>query len=291
MYKQPQKQFFQLQSDELTDLLKQMKFQINDFGLWESQESKKMSFITSDIEIVYYIKGGSSTSIGDKKYQCPPGSILILEPFQLNVSDNRDYEECSYYYFHFDIEPVYLKQQFFKLLTKHGNVIYPDEIRNFEDMLSRLQNEVENKEIGYVSMITSALMRVVIEIMRAQLKRGEDIPIEKVRSSQIRLINDSVNYIQDHFFETVRLRDLTRELGVSNGALYKAFMNILGVPPGTYIHQQKIQYVQKKLLAGETLTNIAQEAGFCSPYHLSKAFKQMTGLTPKQYRQSMKMMT
>ncbi|MEG0365286.1 MAG: AraC family transcriptional regulator [Coprobacillus sp.] len=53
------------------------------------------------------------------------------------------------------------------------------------------------------------------------------------------------------------------------------------------MHQQKIQYVQKKLLLGETITTIAQELNYSSAYHLSKAFKQIVGISPREYKNKM----
>lgn len=90
MFIQTQKQYTQFESDDLTELLGQMTFKINNFGLWQSQHDTKVQYISNDIEIVYYREGGSITRIGNKEYECPPGSFLILEPYQLNVSINQN---------------------------------------------------------------------------------------------------------------------------------------------------------------------------------------------------------
>ncbi|MEG0685616.1 MAG: AraC family transcriptional regulator, partial [Coprobacillus sp.] len=147
--------------------------------------------------------------------------------------------------------------------------------------------EAIEKDIGYSSIITSALIRVVVEIMRAQLKQSSDTHIEIVHSPHIELVNEAISYIQTNIYESIRLKDMAQALGVSIGVLYKAFVDVLGTPPATYIHQQKIQYVQKKLLLGETITTIAQELNYSSAYHLSKAFKQIVGISPREYKNKM----
>ena len=53
MYIQTQNQYAQFESDELTDLLGQINFTINKFGLWQSDHDTKANYITDDIEIVY----------------------------------------------------------------------------------------------------------------------------------------------------------------------------------------------------------------------------------------------
>lgn len=288
MYIKTEKQYTIFEGDELTDMLGKMTFQIHNFGIWESMKDTQASYISNDIEIVYYKKGGSTTIIGDKKYKCTPGSLLILEPYQLNTSINKGYSQYAYYYFHFEIEPFYLKQQFMNLLTKHGHLIYDKEMLDYTEMLDRLLIEVQNKEVGYSSVITAALIRLLVHILRVQLKRGEDSHIEIINSPYIQLVNNAMIYIQKHLYEPIRLNTIAQSLGVSNSVLYKAFVSVLSVPPATYIHQQKIQQAQKRLLLGETVTEISQELGYSSAYHLSKAFKNIVGISPREYKKKMK---
>lgn len=288
MYIQTQTQYTVFESDELTELLGKIDFQIHNFGVWRSEHDTRASYISNDIEIVFYKEGGSTTIIGNKKYDCSPGSCLILEPFQLNTSINENYPHYEYYYFHFDVEPLYLKQQFMSLLIRHGHLIHKEEMRNFNEMLNRLLVEVEEKEIGYSSIVTSALMRICVEIMRAQLKRGKDNCIGIVHSQHTELVNDAIKYIQNHLYEPIRLEALSQDLGVSKSILYKSFIHVLSMSPSQYIHHQKIQYAQKRLLLGESVTHIAQDLGYSSAYHLSKAFKQEVGMSPREYKNHMK---
>ena len=288
MFIQTQKQYTQFESDDLTELLGQMTFKINNFGLWQSQHDTKVQYISNDIEIVYYREGGSITRIGNKEYECPPGSFLILEPYQLNVSINQKYCQYSYYYFHFEIEPLHLRKQFLSMLTKHGHLIYAHEMKDFREMLDRLLIEANEKEVGYSSIITSALIRVVVEIMRAQLKRSHDNHIRIVHSPYTDLVNEAIHYIQEHLYESIRLNTMAQDLGVSKGVLYKAFIEVLSIPPAQYIHQEKIQYVQSRLLLGESLTALAQELGYSSAYHLSKDFKKQVGVSPREYKKHVK---
>ena len=287
-YIQTQNQYTQFQSDELTDLLGKINFKINKFGSWQSDHDTQANYISDDIEIVYYKEGGSITTIGNKTYTCPPHSFLIIEPYQLNTSTNTGNSNYSYYFFHFDIEPLSLRQQFISLLTKHGHLIYQDEIKNFEEMLERLLIEAKEKEIGYSSIITSALIRVVVEIIRAQLKRNDDHAIEIIESPHLELVNEAINYIHDHLHTAIKLATMAKDLGVSTSMLYKAFTNILMMPPLTYIHQQKILAAKKMLATGNTVTLIASELGYSSAYHLSKTFKQITGVSPREYKNSLK---
>ena len=66
MYIQTQNQYSKFTTDELSELLGQTTFQINNFGLWTSDHDNQASYISNDIEIVYYQKGGSRTLVGNQ---------------------------------------------------------------------------------------------------------------------------------------------------------------------------------------------------------------------------------
>ena len=170
-----------------------------------------------------------------------------------------------------------MRQQFITLLTKHGHLIYKEEIKDFKEMLERLLIEASEKEIGYSSIITSALIRVVVEIIRAQLKRNNDHISQITDLPHIELVNDAIKYIHDHLHEPIKLTAMALQLGVSTSMLYKSFIAILAIPPLTYIHQQKVLYAQRMLAHGKSVTMIANDLGYSSAYHLSKTFKQITG--------------
>lgn len=288
LYIQTQNQYTQFKSDELTDLLGKINFKINKFGLWHSNHDTNANYISDDIEIVYYQEGGSITTIGNKKYTCPPRSFLIIEPDKLNTSKNTGNNHYSYYFFHFDIEPLALRQQFISLLTKHGHLIYQEEIKDFNEMLSRLLVEASEQEIGYSSIITSALIRVIVEIIRAQLKRTNDKVPEITNSPHLELVNDAIKYIHQHLSVPIKLTNMALDLGVSTSILYKSFIAILETSPLSYIHQQKILHAKKMLAAGNSVTMIASELGYSSAYHLSKTFKQVTGIAPREYKKQFK---
>ena len=83
-----------------------------------------------------------------KSMDCPEKSFLVLEPYQLNTSLSQIEDDFTYYYFHFEIEPVALQRQFLSLLTRHGNLIYASEVMDFADTFDHLLKEVEVNKVA-----------------------------------------------------------------------------------------------------------------------------------------------
>lgn len=52
-----------------------------------------------------------------------------------------------------------------------------------------------------------------------------------------------------------------------------------------YTIEQKIEYVKELLIYGElTLSEISYKLNYSSPQHLSRQFKQVTGMTPTAFK-------
>ena len=94
-------------------------------------------------------------------------------------------------------------------------------------------------------------------------------------------------YILEHFSESCSLRQIACEVNLSPNYLHTAFKDAFGETPYEYVTKMRIEKAKRLIAAGrESMLTIALETGFCSQSHFNKVFKSRTGLTPKEYRNS-----
>lgn len=94
-----------------------------------------------------------------------------------------------------------------------------------------------------------------------------------------------LEYINEHLNQDIKLTDLAQLLGMSQFHFSRLFKQSIGTAPYQYLLQQRIE--RAKLLLKQTnksIVDIAFLCGFNSHSHLSKQFRQFTGITPKAYR-------
>ncbi|MBW4620572.1 MAG: AraC family transcriptional regulator [Cyanosarcina radialis HA8281-LM2] len=94
-----------------------------------------------------------------------------------------------------------------------------------------------------------------------------------------------LDYIHAHLDRDIKLDDLARLLNISQFHFIYLFKQAIGTSPYQYLLQQRVE--RAKLLLKQTersIVEIALECGFSSHSHLSKQFRQLTGMTPKAYR-------
>ncbi|MBE0655445.1 MAG: helix-turn-helix transcriptional regulator [Bacteroidales bacterium] len=115
------------------------------------------------------------------------------------------------------------------------------------------------------------------------IQNRDDVLVEEIKKAVIELIHDlnNVNSI-------VRKSDyLVEKLGMSYQQLSKTFSNHEPVTLEKYIILQKIEKIKELIDNNEyTLSEISYMMDYSSIQYLSAQFRQITGLTPSEYKKS-----
>jgi AraC family transcriptional regulator len=94
-----------------------------------------------------------------------------------------------------------------------------------------------------------------------------------------------IDYMQANLNQDLSILDLATLTGMSQSHFSRSFKRSVGISPYRYLVQQRVerakQLLEKKSIA---ISTIALDCGFANQTHLTKVFRQMTGMTPKAYQ-------
>ena len=83
----------------------------------------------------------------------------------------------------------------------------------------------------------------------------------------------------------VPIEQIVEKYDISMVVFYKAFMQIYGDTPYSYLKKYKMKIAADKLSQGKTkIGDIALDLGYSNPSKFSKAFESVYGVQPKEYR-------
>lgn len=99
------------------------------------------------------------------------------------------------------------------------------------------------------------------------------------------LVYSFVNYLETNISYKVSLNDLLQELNVSQGTLYTVVKKKYNVTPMQYVFNLKVNLAADLLkTTNHKVSKISRMVGFDDQYHFSKKFKNITGISPTEYR-------
>ena len=110
------------------------------------------------------------------------------------------------------------------------------------------------------------------------------------KSSDLLAVNHSglarcLRYIWDNYHKPIGVDDLARVAAMSRSGLHKVFLEKIGRPPGGELQRVRIESGKRLLASSEMkLEEIAEKCGYQSGNSFWVAFREATGMSPRQYQ-------
>jgi AraC family transcriptional regulator len=140
----------------------------------------------------------------------------------------------------------------------------------------RMYGEFRQRDEVSRLMLESVALGVLAEASRSVARAARPAPAWLARARAL---------VERHFAEPLPLRTVAGHVGVHPVHLARTFRRVYQTTVAAYVRQVRVEFARRELvLSAASLSEIAAAAGFCDQSHLSRCFKQHTGLTPAEYR-------
>ena len=130
--------------------------------------------------------------------------------------------------------------------------------------------------------------------MRKQMGQTILVPPKGIvtrRSTDVIAVSDptirkALEFIGKNLSSPIGSPQIAEALGLRRAELDALFRAQLSRSVGEEIRRQRLARVKLLLeMTDRTISSIAAETGYCTPAHLTNAFKNAFGLTPRKWRQ------
>ena len=121
----------------------------------------------------------------------------------------------------------------------------------------------------------------------ACLARSLSIPLSAVAKNDREnfYVRRAVEFVHYNYANHITVSDMAKYVSLNRSYLFTLFQRVLHISPQEFLTTFRLTRAKEQLtLSDSTVAAIAQSVGYRDPLVFSKAFKQMTGMTPVQYR-------
>lgn len=98
-------------------------------------------------------------------------------------------------------------------------------------------------------------------------------------------VKTMLQFIQAHYAEPLTIREIAASAAISVSECLRCFHEVIGATPIQYLRQYRVQRAAELLCGtGLRVTDISLQCGFSEVSYFARAFRQVYGLGPSEYR-------
>jgi len=152
-------------------------------------------------------------------------------------------------------------------------------------LLPMLGQEIVRDEVGQEAVLDRLLDLLLVAVLRAWFARHQAEAPGWYRAQGDPVVGKALRVLQDDPARPWTVASLARETGVSRAALARRFTELVGEPPMGFLTTWRLALAADLLREpGATISAVARQVGYSSPFALSTAFKRVRGVSPKEHR-------
>lgn len=114
---------------------------------------------------------------------------------------------------------------------------------------------------------------------------GQVIEYKKFTEEPSSVIEIILHYVDQHYCEEITRSDLANLVYISNDYCSRIFKKETGRTLAQYVLEKRVEKAKRLLESDLSVKNVALQTGYSNFSYFSKVFKEITGVTPMEYRE------
>ncbi|MDC3416010.1 AraC family transcriptional regulator [Aquibacillus salsiterrae] len=246
-----------------------------------SRPARKHKFYT----LWLITKGKVEIVIDGQKHIGEPGMIFVFVPGMVTERRVLNTEPFEHYFIRFSFMEAFQEQGYWQT-NKSEETVFPLQggykIQNVPNVLQKFEQLIQFwKQKGPMM-----LMRKNILFQELWLTIAQDFRAQKVAGDTTVLIDSTIDYMVNHYNESMELNELALLAGLSKSHYVRLFKKYTGYSPIEYLTQLRIGKAKELMMVSDyRMKQIAHAVGYNDEFYFSRIFKKHVGVSPSEYHE------
>ncbi|MBD5163040.1 MAG: AraC family transcriptional regulator [Oscillibacter sp.] len=224
----------------------------------------------------YVVSGRGVYECRDKRYELGGGDIFLIYPDTTihYAADREDPWEYVWVGFSGLDAKGYVEQTDF---TPEDPVLRGDSGGELRERMEAVYDSYGTSAWEGLEM-TARLYSLLSCLVRTSQRQKQE------RSGALDCAQLAAEYIINHYEEPITVEGLAAYASVSHSSLYRRFIKRFQISPKRFLLEYRIQRACALLVeSGCSIQEVSNSVGFEDPFYFSRAFKEVKGVSPRQY--------
>ncbi len=222
----------------------------------------------------------------EKAYLASEGDLILFTP-KIAYTATTLSTSCKFIFTHFDLSlgDHHRILDNFQLSGIINSTLVEEEIRLFLDTYDQYKRYAPMSGIRLKGCLTILIAKILEQYGHKQY-RGEFThnPTNQKPTMDFVKLEPVFDFIHENLHQTIRVEEIAAVAGMSEKYFISYFKQSLGLTPGRYIYQLKMNRARELLyLKRYSIQQIASMLGYPDPYSFSKAFKKYYKVPPSKF--------
>jgi AraC family transcriptional regulator, transcriptional activator of pobA len=241
-------------------------------------------------EILFITRGHGNHIIDFHDYKIKPNTIFFLSPGQIHELELS--EDIKGYIFLFTSEFYLLNKQdknhllelpFFYSISSENPPLYLEKSGDYDLLLDLFRQACDenNKNLDDSPELISSILDIILIICKRLYPRQTE---EKKKKGHL-LVKKFKQLIEEKYKENIPVKEYAALLSVTASHLSETVKSITGKTSTDLINNKMILEIKRMLMHSDLgISEIAFQLNFSDQSYFSKYFKNITGMTPNEFR-------
>ena len=260
------------------------------------QKSKSIPHYLDSYELVYYEHANIRLFYHNHWYSIHDNSVMWIPEYQIHSFEYLEMEK--YHRTVIQIKPSFVHEGLAALklddLLTENNIsqlrihhLKPEQCRHARALIDLCDEYhaawIKNPSATSMGLLKSALISLFgLVFTLKQTEMQDSIQLPQIHMKRL------TAYIDAHYSENLTLDSLAKELHIDKSYLCRLFRSQTNMTVIHYLHYRRVVEAQKQLMfTKKSIKAVAFECGFNSEQRFYKVFHDISGYTPRYYREKL----